>query len=735
MSFDVLSAVQWWDKWQLRILVLGSLGIQWFLLVVAPMRKYSICGWFRKCIWLAYISSDALAIYALATLFNRHARASSTSSSCGGDIAREKSSLEVLWAPILLIHLGGQEELTAYAIEDNELWIRHTVTLVSQVTVALYAFSKSWHGSSEPRLLASAILLFIVGVFSFCEKPLALKGARIKRVASVTAAIQGRRRRGSWAVYLDDYFFISDWSSYFCPKSSSDVSKEGAAGLSEGDRVCMVLSDMSLLAAAEYLVQRRVAPEKKDVLTELGFRSDEALRRLLRGAFELIYTRANVVFTWAYLCYHLLLAPALEIAALTLFATSNKQGYDTVDVKTTYILLCLTSALDFLAVFIRQLVYKVMSKIDCPALCETVPGYNLMDAAVWMRGRRWWLDCVIYMEWNEENFYHCCERGNDEKALYKMVSEMVIADLVDAYDRDLASYRIFTVEHDGAAASAEREGSSSSHPAAAAAEPSSVSSRQETSSEPLRRNWALSEELQKLCGPEIRRSLRQSFDESVLLWHIATDLCFRSDDGLRQPNPGWCCCNKGMAGCCCCKANDDDDDDEPWKLRMKCVAAISNYMAHLLSSHPDMLLIGSRRHLVTEAMEEIEKLILGDGEPPRGEELRFLIDEWSTTTWQPQGGRTEIPAKGAKSATNQDVFHVVNACRLASELLDLPPGTRWTVMYRVWLGMLCYSAGMCRGYLHAKSLGEGGEFLSYVWLILSLKGAKSLADRLQMPEQ
>jgi hypothetical protein len=41
---------------------------------------------------------------------------------------------------------------------------------------------------------------------------------------------------------------------------------------------------------------------------------------------------------------------------------------------------------------------------------------------------------------------------------------------------------------------------------------------------------------------------------------------------------------------------------------------------------------------------------------------------------------------------------------------------------------------MCRGYLHAKSLGEGGEFLSYLWLVLSLRGAETLADKLQMPE-
>ena len=42
---------------------------------------------------------------------------------------------------------------------------------------------------------------------------------------------------------------------------------------------------------------------------------------------------------------------------------------------------------------------------------------------------------------------------------------------------------------------------------------------------------------------------------------------------------------------------------------------------------------------------------------------------------------------------------------------------------------------MCRGYLHAKALGEGGEFLSFVWMVISLKGAKTLADKLQMSDE
>ncbi|KAM3406315.1 hypothetical protein ACQJBY_000415 [Aegilops geniculata] len=119
--------VQWWDEWQLRLLVLGSLFLQYFLFVAAGMRKRCIPSWFRFFIWLAYLGSDALAIYALATLFNSHRKQEWTST------RRGSSSLEALWAPVLLVHLGGQDGITAYNIEDNELWRRHVLTAVSQV--------------------------------------------------------------------------------------------------------------------------------------------------------------------------------------------------------------------------------------------------------------------------------------------------------------------------------------------------------------------------------------------------------------------------------------------------------------------------------------------------------------------------------------------------------------------------------------------------------------------------
>ncbi|XP_039842075.1 uncharacterized protein LOC120702369 [Panicum virgatum] len=642
----IWGAMHCWEAWQLRILVLGSLGVQWFLLFAAPMRKYTIPRWFRTFIWLAYIGSDALAIYALATLFNRHASSSSTSSSCGN--ADWSKALEVLWAPVLLIHLGGQEEITAYNIEDNELWTRHTVTLVSQVAVAVYAFCKSWRSSGDRRLLASAILLFVVGILSFSEKPWALRRASINRLAAVSSRLHGRDRkphRRRWGLFtkLEDnhHHQAADHHQVILP---------------DADKVHMILSDMSLFAASSDLAKRELMKQdsirqRQQVLGLLSPSAEMGSQRWLRNAFGLIYTRVNVATTPAYLAFlkfHFLLVPAIHVAAISLFAASCKRGYDPTDVTITYVILFVTAALDVLAESIRQLLYQAMSAAGVPALCETLPQHNLIGSA---RRRMhpaagWLLKCAARLGLEEE--YFLCGREN----LYRRVAGFVMLDLVratcdTATGLDLATYRSFTAA-----------------------------------------NWALSLELQRQCGPMVRRTLRESFDKSVLIWHIATDLCFRRSS---SPRPA------GGTG-----------DHE------LCTRAISNYMAHLLNFRPDMLMTGSRRHLLTEALEDLESII-----------LRPDIGDTAMLEAIQKAGRSE--------RHRYPLIH--DACKLSDELMEVrPEETRWKLMYRAWVGMLCYSATMCRGYLHAKSLGEGGEFLSFVWLVLSLKGTKTLADKLQMPE-
>uniref|UniRef100_A0A0A9CKP6 DUF4220 domain-containing protein n=1 Tax=Arundo donax TaxID=35708 RepID=A0A0A9CKP6_ARUDO len=451
--------------------------------------------------------------------------------------------------------------------------------------------------------------------------------------------------------------------------------------LTDADKVQMMLSDLSLYAVSSDL-KKRSKTEDQQVLEQLSLRTEKDLSQLrhwLRRAFGLIYTRANVISTPAYLACHALLVPTLYVAAITLFARSDKQGYSRTDINTTYIVLCFTAVLDVLGVLISEMLYRLMSRAHVPALCETLPAYNLVGSVLQMLkpATGWLRKCATRVGFKEGYFVH------KRDAMYRRVSEFITLELVSASrseeNADLATYRSFTD-----------------------------------------RNWTLNEDLKKACGPksEIRRSLRKSsFDESVLVWHIATDLVFRSDPpyGFR------------------CRPPHDE------VLQEICTEAISNYMAHLLKFHPEMLMTGSRQHLFTEAMRNIESILQGKAKGKHGggdvagpaKLLSALDDDNSIVEKIMRGGE----AKEASGSTSYPLIH--DACELAKALLEMSGPKvemRWELMYRVWVGMLCYSASMCRGYLHAKSLGEGGEFLSYVWLVISLKGAKTLADKLQMPE-
>ncbi|OEL36360.1 hypothetical protein BAE44_0002619 [Dichanthelium oligosanthes] len=388
----------------------------------------------------------------------------------------------------------------------------------------------------------------------------------------------------------------------------------------------------------------------------------------LRQAFGLIYTRANVIFTPAYLACHVLLVPSMYIAAIMLFATSDKHEYSRTDVKTTYFLLFFTSVLDVFGLLISELMYWLMSsKAKVPALCENLPGYNLIDSVLrTMRPSTGPLLKLAKRMGYKEGYFR-----RQKDSLYRSVSEFIRLELVSASSNvdnaDFSSYRSFTKDY-----------------------------------------WTRRPVLRDACRTrtEIQSSLRRSpFDASVLLWHIATDLCFRF-----KP-PKYFSCRPPHAEL----------------LREVCTEGISNYMAYLLNFQAEMLMTGSRQHLFTEAVEHMEYILAKASIKGKLEDKQQLDDAILDRITKEASELASDSIKGRYT-----LIH--DACKLAKELMGIEEETRWGLMYRVWVGMLCYSASMCRGYLHAKSLGEGGEFLSYVWLIISLRGTKTLADKLQMPE-
>jgi hypothetical protein len=142
-----------------------SFTLQITLLILAEFRKHVDSRVLRFFVWSAYMLADATVIYVLGYI-------SVTSTS-------PEHKLVAFWTPFLLLHLGGQDNITAYAIEDNQLWLRLLQTLAVQVAAAAYILYESpviitsWTSLLRP----ATILMFVVGGLKYGERVWVLKCA------------------------------------------------------------------------------------------------------------------------------------------------------------------------------------------------------------------------------------------------------------------------------------------------------------------------------------------------------------------------------------------------------------------------------------------------------------------------------------------------------------------------------------------------------------------------------
>ncbi|KAM0912017.1 hypothetical protein ACQ4PT_013078 [Festuca glaucescens] len=637
---------------RLRILVLGSLFVQYTLFVSAAVRRCALPPLLRLFIWLAYLGGDALAIYALATLFNRNKQGQQHAG----------SGLEVLWAPVLLIHLGGQHMMTAYSVEDNELWRRHAITVVSQVTIALYVFCKSWSG--EKRLLQAAILLFVIGIIRSSHKPWCLWNASVRSMVN-SVSLSTRRKEGFFVLCCEALMCAYS----FCLPEARNIARE-REGDEEKDKtleefVLEASKNLPELARDQEQAERLAASplEQTNIFNLLVDISVPYSRRIkclkllmaldyqhayrlstytLRLSYFWLYTKLPTIFGGGCgSCLHLAL-PFLTLASLILFSTNHKNhDYNATDVKVTYILFSCTTVLDFLLFLTGPCILWIAQ--------EKVSQSNLLSFCTRKRHPTVMMKLATLVCCKDYVNMHCYTKH------LPISSSLQVVELVHGYIRDGWKRYIHN-----------------------AASYKSLNSR--------RGQWAL----RHLRG--LRWSLDMSFDRSVLLWHIATDLCFHHQSTTTR---GQECAARSRV--------------------------ISNYMAYLLSIRPEMLMPGTRNNIFTVACDDVELMLGLGGALPRDES--GIAQEILVEAQPLVDGAHNIGAL------------LPNACKLAKSLMELcDEGRRWEVVQGVWVEMLCYSAGRCRGYMHAKNMNEGPELLSRVWFLLSFMGMETFADRFQKLE-
>lgn len=151
-----------WEEWNLRGCILLSLALQIFLFFCAPLRQKCRRKLIVVLIWSAYLLSDWVAVVAIGVITK------SQGDRC--DSGKNKDLL-AFWASFLLVHLGGPDTITSFALEDNEFWLRHLIQLILQVLAAAYSFYMTLF---ENKLWFPTVLVFVVGTIKFGERTCAL---------------------------------------------------------------------------------------------------------------------------------------------------------------------------------------------------------------------------------------------------------------------------------------------------------------------------------------------------------------------------------------------------------------------------------------------------------------------------------------------------------------------------------------------------------------------------------
>ncbi|GKB14019.1 calcium uniporter protein [Tanacetum coccineum] len=238
----------------------------------------------------------------------------------GDRIPVENEDLLAFWAPFLLVHLGGPDTITAFALEDNELWLRHLLGLVvSSVKRGITKYSertRSLYLASADRFKDSMLTEPDPGpnyakiMNGYISKKDANLPTRIQMVPEpYRAAKSANKAKKGNLTELE----VVQYGYQFFDKFKGLV-------------VDMISSRTERNQSRDFFLNRTAKDAFKVVEVELNF------------IYEVLFTKLPVVFT-LFGAITRFFSLATICAAIILFIFKDKTNFRDVDVTITYVLL------------------------------------------------------------------------------------------------------------------------------------------------------------------------------------------------------------------------------------------------------------------------------------------------------------------------------------------------------------------------------------------------------------
>ena len=183
------------DGWEIPALVLTSLSLQSILIVLGYRRKFSTSEKLIFFPWITYILASWVATVSLGIISN-----TIPNLDANDKVERAELDITAFWAPFVLLHLAGPDTITAYSLEDNALWRRQAITLVSQVGVVVFILIRAWDNT---LLNILTVVMFIPGLIKIGERIWVLRSGSSENFKATTI------RRGdpgpNYARYMEEY--------------------------------------------------------------------------------------------------------------------------------------------------------------------------------------------------------------------------------------------------------------------------------------------------------------------------------------------------------------------------------------------------------------------------------------------------------------------------------------------------------------------------------------------------
>ncbi|KAM1593142.1 hypothetical protein FF1_036849 [Malus domestica] len=723
-----------WERWNLRGFIILSLTLQTILILCAPFRKRTPNLVLIFLVWSSYLLADWAAGFAVGLISNSQGDAKGL-----GD---NEEDLLAFWAPFLLLHLGGPDTITAFALEDNTLWLRHFLGLVFQVIAAVYVFIQSFPTN---KLWPSTLLLFLAGTIKYAERTRALYCASLDNFKE--SMLKKPDPGPNYAKLMEEYSSKKEANLPTYIELTAERSKESRTVTyvaEPGDmenNIAVVRHAYHFYEIFRGLIVDLIFSFHERFESRAFFheRSAEETFRLiaieLNFMYEALFTKAVVVHSKLGCLFRAISFTAVFIA-LVFFYKLEKKAFHKVDVGITYTLLYGALGLDSIAIFLVVFSEWTVTAMD-KSWQKSWVATKILGNYLSLKRPRWstepttcleWCRQILFRRWCETissfNFIHYSLKEHRKLSpnifYYLGIGYIAIIDFFGLKDiRDKMKYRTSRPLTEGLWEFIFQELKAKS----VLADDPETAKRISTA----RGDWILqdSEWNNAEHATLLSNIVDVNYDQSILLWHIATELCYNTEEketadleSSKNETSADLESSKNETSHRGSSKNETSpcESSKNETSRREISKTLSDYMLYLLVMQPSLTssVAGIGQIRFRDTCAEAKKFFSRRKLPLRkGEENPTVF---CTVCKSILDVNTAVKPADVKGDRSKSVLF--DACILAKKLNEME-AKKWDLMSQVWVELLSYTAGHCRANDHMQLLSKGGELVTFVWLLMA----------------